>query len=247
MQKYFVIRGFHAGDRLQYDSSGKLLKGGAPEPWTLAGLQITSLDLHGGRLDINGKRTAYMYEPSKQKFVSAFRVLRTRAGMEVEKVRIETQVGAPVDDSAVRQLLNKILIPAEANLADVAPEYWHDFLSRRELPEEKAEPGSIIGKLPDGELVFRPGKEIKLPQPIWTPDPSYTEPARMARLQGTALLRMTVDASGKPRDIRVLRPLGFGLDDMAVDAVREWKYTPAQRNAQPVAVRMNVEVQFRLF
>jgi TonB family protein len=58
---------------------------------------------------------------------------------------------------------------------------------------------------------------------------------------------LIVDAEGNPRDIRVLRGLGFGLDAKAIDAVRQWRFAPAKKDGKPVNVQVNVEVAFRLY
>jgi protein TonB len=56
-----------------------------------------------------------------------------------------------------------------------------------------------------------------------------------------------VDAQGHPRNIHVARSLGLGLDEKAVEAVRKWKFEPGTKDGQPVAVQVNVEVNFRLY
>jgi protein TonB len=98
-----------------------------------------------------------------------------------------------------------------------------------------------------GGGVFKVGGGISAPQPITTPDPDYTEEARKSKTQGTCVLAMIVDAEGKPRDIRVVRGLGFGLDAKAIDAVKQWRFQPAQKDGHAVNVQINVEVAFKLF
>jgi protein TonB len=66
-----------------------------------------------------------------------------------------------------------------------------------------------------GGGVFKVGGGISAPQPVSTPDPEYTEEARRAKSQGTCIFWLIVDAEGHPRDIRVVRGLGFGLDTKA--------------------------------
>jgi protein TonB len=98
-----------------------------------------------------------------------------------------------------------------------------------------------------GGGVFRVGGGISAPQAISTPDPDYTEEARQAKTQGTCILGLIVDAEGHPRDIRVVRGLGFGLDAKAVEAVRQWLFQPAKKDGEPVNVQISVEVSFRLY
>ena len=60
-------------------------------------------------------------------------------------------------------------------------------------------------------------------------------------------LWLIVGADGRPRDMRVARSLGMGLDEKALEAVRTWRFEPARKDGQPVAVQINVEVIFRLY
>jgi TonB family protein len=98
-----------------------------------------------------------------------------------------------------------------------------------------------------GGGVFKVGGGISAPQAIATPDPEYTEEARNAKTQGTVILWLIVDDQGKPRDIRIVRGLGFGLDARAIDAVKQWKFEPAMKDGHPVNVQISVEVGFKLY
>jgi periplasmic protein TonB len=98
-----------------------------------------------------------------------------------------------------------------------------------------------------GGGVFKVGGGISAPQAISTPDPEYTEEARNAKTQGTCILWLIVDDQGHPRDIRVVRGLGFGLDSKAVEAVKQWRFQPALKDGHPVNVQISVEVGFRLY
>jgi TonB family protein len=99
-----------------------------------------------------------------------------------------------------------------------------------------------------GGGVFSVGGNVSAPIPIYKPEPAYSEEARKAKYQGTVVLWIIVDAQGNVNsDVRVVKPLGLGLDEKAVETVRTWKFKPAMRNGTPVPVRVIVEVSFRLF
>lgn len=98
-----------------------------------------------------------------------------------------------------------------------------------------------------GGGVFRVGGGVLAPKPIATPDPQYTEQARQAKYEGTCVLAMIVGPDGKPHDIRVQRGLGMGLDQKAIEAVQRWRFEPATKDGQPVAVQISVEVSFKLY
>ena len=74
----------------------------------------------------------------------------------------------------------------------------------------------------------------------------YTDEARSRNIEGTVTLEAFVDASGKIKVSRVLRGLGFGLDEAARSAVAEWTISPATRNGAPVSVVSYIDVDFRL-
>ncbi len=98
-----------------------------------------------------------------------------------------------------------------------------------------------------GDGVYSVGGGVSAPIPIYKPEPAYSEEARKAKYQGVVVLWIVVDAQGNVTDARVVRNLGLGLDEKAVEAVRTWKFKPAIRNGSPVPVRASVEVTFRLF
>jgi TonB family protein len=98
-----------------------------------------------------------------------------------------------------------------------------------------------------GGGVYSVGGNVSAPIPIYKPEPAYSEEARKAKYQGTVVLWIIVDAQGNVADCRVVKPLGLGLDEKAVEGVKVWKFKPAMRNGTPVPVRVMVEVSFRLF
>lgn len=98
-----------------------------------------------------------------------------------------------------------------------------------------------------GGGVYHVGGGISAPQALTTPDPEYTEEARRAKTQGTCILWLIVDSTGHPRDVRVVRGLGYGLDAKALEAVRQWTFQPSMKDGKPVDVQISVEVGFRLY
>ena len=97
-----------------------------------------------------------------------------------------------------------------------------------------------------GGGTYRVGGSVLAPRPLATPDPEYTEQARQAKLQGVCVLGLIVSADGKPRDIRVIRKLGMGLDEKAIIAVSQWTFAPATKDGTPVPVQISVQVSFKL-
>jgi TonB family protein len=77
-------------------------------------------------------------------------------------------------------------------------------------------------------------------------EPSYTEEARAAKLQGSVVLYVEVDPTGVAKNISVLKSLGLGLDQEAIKTVQQWKFKPGEKDGRPVTVAANIEVNFRL-
>jgi TonB family protein len=85
------------------------------------------------------------------------------------------------------------------------------------------------------------------PRTIYAPDPEYSETARIAKYNGLVAVGTIIGPDGNPRDVWIVRKLGLGLDQKAIEAVRRWKFAPATRDGKPVAVQIIIEVQFRLY
>jgi len=98
-----------------------------------------------------------------------------------------------------------------------------------------------------GGGAYSVGGNVTAPIPIYKPDPPYSEEARKAKYQGSVIVYIVVDAQGSVAECRVVKPLGLGLDEKAVDTIKTWKFKPGLKNGTPVPVKMMVEVVFRLF
>jgi TonB family protein len=91
---------------------------------------------------------------------------------------------------------------------------------------------------------FRPKTGRVYPRAIYRPDPEYTDKARKKKISGTVVLSLTVGTDGRAHDIKVSKPLGYGLDENAVKAVQSWKWEPALEEGTPIESKVNVTVSF---
>ena len=98
-----------------------------------------------------------------------------------------------------------------------------------------------------GGGVFRIGGGVSAPKPMYAPDPEYSEEARKAKYQGTVVLNLIVGSDGVPRDIKVARSVGLGLDEKAIETVKTWKFDPGTKDGKPVATYATIEVAFHLY
>ncbi len=110
--------------------------------------------------------------------------------------------------------------------------------------------GGVVGGLPDApppppQQAVRVGGQIKEPKKLKNVNPAYPDIAKQARVQGIVILECTISPQGKVTDVKVLRGIPL-LDQAAVEAVRQWVYTPTLLNGVPVPVIMTVTVNFKL-
>jgi TonB family protein len=106
--------------------------------------------------------------------------------------------------------------------------------------------GGGVGPGEGGGGIFAVTGSVTNPVILFQPEPEYSTEARQAMLQGTVVLEVVVDASGRTRNIKLLRSLGLGLDEEAIKAVEKWRFRPATKDGKPVAVIINAYVGFHL-
>ncbi len=95
-------------------------------------------------------------------------------------------------------------------------------------------------------LIHGIGGGVSAPTLVFKVEPEYSEEARKAKFQGTVVLYVVVDEKGNPRDLKVVRALGLGLDQKAIEAVQKWRFKPGLKDGKPVPVAAQIEVNFRL-
>jgi len=137
-----------------------------------------------------------------------------------------------------------------------------NYLQLRSAPEQTFEliepPKDALTELPPApgtpawyaamHNLYHVGSGVTAPVVIHQALPQYTEEARQAKYQGICLISIIVDVNGNPQNARVVRPLGMGLDEKALEAVRQFRFTPAIKDGKtPVPVKITVQVNFRLY
>jgi TonB family protein len=93
---------------------------------------------------------------------------------------------------------------------------------------------------------YRPGSGISPPRLLREVKPDYTEDARKRNVEGEVILEIVVRQDGSVGDIKLIDGLAYGLNERAIAAVRQWRFSPAQRRGAPVDVVVEVAVEFRL-
>jgi protein TonB len=96
------------------------------------------------------------------------------------------------------------------------------------------------------EGVYRVGGGVSVPRLLVNNTPEYTSEARGARIEGHVELVVTIGEDGIARDMRIPKPLGYGLDEKAIDCVSNWLFSPGLKNGEAVPVAANIAVHFSL-
>ena len=143
------------------------------------------------------------------------------------------------------------------DLPNITASNYGDPLGRLGIPSAGNGIGSAIGggRGPGvgpgsgggfGGAAYKIGGGVSAPVAIVKPEPEYSEEARKAKWQGAVMLSLVVDEHGVPQDIKVVKSLGLGLDQKAIEAVQKWRFKPGLKDGKPVPVWANIEVNFRL-
>jgi TonB family protein len=253
--KVLTLRHFYEGDHLRFLSDGNLVGNAVDGPWTIDGrVEIKQIHLKSGLIEIKARRINIVFDvkdPSGKvpTPVDQLATLQAQYGKKAKKVekdlrKLEVTIeidfpdGEPKERDIDSAIFNIFFMPRES-MIEAVPSYWRGYFAGLE-----GRPATVSNSR---EPAFRVGGAVSAPHAISSPDPEYSEEARKAKYQGTALLWLVVDSSGKTRDLQIVRPLGLGLDEKAIEKISTWRFDPATKNGAPVAVQINVEVSFKLY
>jgi TonB family protein len=155
----------------------------------------------------------------------------------IKILRVVKALGYGLDERAIGAALDWKFEPGTRNGVPVETIMQLDV-------DFKLPPPKIDSK--DGSEVLKVGRGVSPPTVISRVEPAYSDEARDAKYQGTVVVRATVHKDGTLTVDKVVRELGLGLDQKAIEALEMWKFKPATRNGEPVAVELNIEVNFNL-
>jgi TonB family protein len=272
--KVLILRHPLRNDSLRYDSEGRVLKGGPEESWTTNGvLLIDHIELTPEKISITGRRIFILFGKNGLVLLEFKRLKGGGSPPLSPSIKTEINLDQPVNSAEqARAVLSRVFAMNTAGLFDSLPDfwrrflaghlrydsslkqdeefYWNDHLEERLIPVQSTEPAAKSGPA-DEEIekpVFHVGKDdqVKAPEPKFTPAPEYSAIAQYEKYQGIVLMNVVVGSDGSVHNVRLLRPLGMGLDEIARDTVRTWRFRPATHNKESVAVEMNIEAAFNI-
>lgn len=122
------------------------------------------------------------------------------------------------------------------------------ILTRETDADSSSASDTMIVSTPSGEKIYSMEDGIDPPKILYHPNPSYTQEARDAKVEGLVVLEGIIRKDGKVDSLKLLKALGHGLDESAIRTIaEEWRFRPGTLNGQPVDVKANIEVSFRLY
>ena len=239
-----LLRHFYDAATLTFDSDGNPTNKGKEGPWTLWGdVIIEDLHLKSSKLEMHGHRNMLVIDDQNKKL----RAIKLGKDFYIE---IELKAGA---DQSIQlpAALERVFVPS-ADLATAVPNYWQDYTARltgKQLagkPCGDSKPGNEV-TLPEGATAkTRVSVEVVDGLKIHDVTPLYPLEARKARVQGQVMVQAKIDKSGTIGQFCILQAIGAGLDDSAMDAIRQWKYRPYVFRGEPWEVETTIKVQFAL-
>jgi TonB family protein len=235
--KTLMLRNFYAGNDLKYDQNGVLQDSVNAGPWSLAAIELKTLNLTEHGVDISANRLGTVYEAGKVRLIKIGNMKIQVSGSDLR-----------TDKNAVDSIFAKIFVdPAHEQLDALVPEIWKYYLAGNDLQSRLTAWRSSLQKTAVQPTSARDSapKTISAPQAIHDPDPNYTKEAKSHSIQGRSLLTTVIDAAGTPTQIAILDPLGMGLDEEAVAALQRWRFQPAMLNGKGIAVEIRVAIEFR--
>jgi TonB family protein len=233
--KALFLRGFYLNNDLKYDETGRVQGTPRVGDWTVAAVNVVKVERRApDEIELDGVRAAVRYNLDAHEF--------QRHALNDEKVRVVVK-----DPGDVKRLeaafATMFSVGIDPRLQQAMPDYWRHYFDPTLAWPQDAVSGQTIYAMYGGANQTKDVSEPKVEHRV---DAKYVEFAVRDKVQGALQLRLVVDGSGMPQRIAVSRPLGYGLDANAVEAVRKWRFAAGVKDGSPVATGLLTEQQFSL-
>jgi hypothetical protein len=270
------LRGLYLDDNLHFAMNGDLVGQSKKGSWTLCALVIDHVKMSPKKLELEGVRYGIHFEDEgnwAQQAASFDRIAITpkkkhllieidrqvvvkpkkEKGGKAERERAAATEAAPEKATAppgttfapgesaehLRAALNRIFAPElDAKMIAEMPEYWQYFYQAQ---------NSHKMLTPTDPNIARPGPGVDGPHLMAHVTPGSNDYAQKADVAGVASYMVILGPEGKPAAVAVYRPIGFGLDENAVAAIENARFTPAVKNGKPVMSVIDLAVNFRIY
>jgi TonB family protein len=233
--KALFLRGFYLTNDLNYDAAGRVQGSPKVGDWTLAAVNVLKVERRAaGEIELDGVRVAIRYNADVHEF--------QRHPLNDDKMRLMVK-----DSGDARQLeaafAAMFSVGIDPGLQRAMPDYWrHYFDPTLGWPQDALSGQTIYALYGAADQA----KDVTAPKAEHRLDAKYGEFAIRDKVQGPLQLRLVVDTNGTPQRVAVSRPLGYGLDASAVEAMMKWRFAPGLKDGSAVATGVVVEQQFSL-
>lgn len=260
-KKNLILRNFWTGSQLDLDGDGISTEEKQTGDWTLfSTIRMDSVRLKSGKwLLIKGRRIYYGYDSGSNQFQGLI-------STDPVVIRIEMKP----EDYSVQQLRiawQRIFLSSKERFHELLPDYWQAFFRKQE--EEKAKTGKDLHSADDKMIpldavsssikednnpretsaaISRPAlpEDVTPPETLDQSEPAYPELAVQRCVSGTVIVRGIVEKDGSIKNVALVKPLGYGLDEAAVKKINTWKFRPARKKGQPVDCYVIIKIEFSL-
>jgi len=241
LSKPLYLRGFWKSDKLAFDSTGKLQGDSETLPFTLSGIEITKVDLEPKTLILEGLRVAIVFD----RYTPQRIVLQAGSPESKHDEQMHIEIEAPPGGDYA-SVLDAIFTDDLASFVPSLPTAWQNYASKNLLHgSPSSDPKTEQPARPPG--MKRIGGGVLPPRVLQTVEPQFDEYARATKIAGRCLISLVVGSDGTLSQLSIVRPAGAGLDEKALEAVQRYVFSPATEDGKPVAVAVNIEVNFQIF
>ncbi len=247
--KLLTLRNFYAGKHLVFQADGSLAGQADVGPWTVDGqILVEAIEVKGRVLRIRGRRVCLIFDkkgPPRDVLEwlaesTADDRNKREGAFWAKVVDIDLRLNSENPDAEeLKAAMNAVFLAPGESMSDIVPDFWRGNFDKEIGGLRKNGHSGVVYTIMKGE--------VSPPRRISGREPEFAEEARIAKYQGTMTISLVVDPSGAATDLVIITPLGLGLDEKAVEAVRTWKFEPAMKDGEPVAVKIMVEVDFHLY
>ena len=239
------LRCLCAEDKLTFDAEGKATDSSSKSSFTVSGIEVEGLRLEKHRLVLGGRRIGLDLSQATPERVA----LQQRGRWSSHDERMYLVIASPTDGN-YQKALDAVFTEEIADLAPGMSSAWRTF-AREHFGAEVGGLGDAAtqkGAAAEDEVELHAADPSVLPPHlIHSTELKFSNEAKESRRAGMGVIGVRVNRAGIPVGAQIIRAIGFGLDENAVEAVEQYRFQPAMRDGTPLTVRLNIEVHFRIF
>jgi len=230
------LRGMWVADDLHFDEKGHLLTPAATTSFTLSGIEIRKLETKSDHLQLTGRRVGLELDGTSPKRV----VLTLGTGILRKEEEMHVEIDHPASGD-YSDALDAIFTSKLEDLAPALPSWWQDYAAKQILHVPYTAPFHF------GEHPRDVGGDVTEPLVVKSVNPDFTPYAKSLQYKGTVQVEFTLGKNAKPVDFVVVKPLGLGLDEAAIEAIKAYVFGPATLHGKIVAARIAIETNFQIY